>query len=257
MAAAINSIDLNSDLGEGYGPWRMGDDTAILSIVTSANVACGGHASDPDTMFQTLSLARELGVAVGAHPGYPYLLGFGRRRLPYSPGEIQRFLVAQIGALRGVAALVRTQVRYVKVHGALANLGADDRAVAETIVEAVSTFGDLAILAISSTELEHAARDRGLSVYSEIFADRAYTARGRLVPRDHPAAMIEDPGKAAERLIGFFKTGLMPTIDGPAIRLAAHSICIHSDTPGAAQIAQRLKSALADSGMTFSAFVAA
>jgi len=254
MASPIHSIDLNSDLGEGYGPWRMGDDAAMLSIITSANVACGGHASDPDTMFQTLSLARERKVVVGAHPSYPDLLGFGRRRLPYSPAEIQRFLVAQIGALKGVAALVGTQVRFVKIHGALANFGADDRPAAEAIVKAVKAFGDLAILAISGTELEHAARDNALTVYSEIFADRAYTARGRLVPRDHPAAMIEDPRKVAERLIGFFKTGLMPTIDGPAIELAAHSICVHSDTPGAPQIAQQLKSALADFGMTFRAF---
>jgi len=129
----------------------MGDDAAMLSIVTSANVACGGHASDPDTMYQTLSLARERSVVVGAHPGYPDLLGFGRRRLPCSLAEIQRFLAAQIGALIGVAGLVGTQVRYVKVHGALANFGADDRAVAEAIVEAVKAFGDLAILAISGT----------------------------------------------------------------------------------------------------------
>jgi UPF0271 protein len=256
MPLPINRIDLNSDLGEGYGPWRMGDDAAMLSIVTSANVACGGHASDPETMFRTLTLARERSVVVGAHPGYPDLLGFGRRRLPCSAGEIERFIAAQVGALLGIAALAGTTVRYVKPHGALGNLAADDSAVAEAIVTAVKSFGNLAVLAISGTELEHAARRRGLAVYSEIFADRAYTARGRLVPRDHAQAMIEDPDKAAQRLIGFFRTGLMPTIDGPDIVLEAHSICVHSDTQGAALIARRLKSALADGGMTFSPFVA-
>lgn len=257
MAGPITRIDLNSDLGEGFGPWRMGDDAAMLSIVTSANVACGGHASDPETMFQTLKLARDRSVVVGAHPGYPDLLGFGRRRLPYSPAEIERFLAAQIGALIGVAALAGIKVRYVKAHGALANAGADDRPIADAIVRSVKAFGDLAILAISGTELEHAARNADLPAYSEIFADRAYTSRGRLVPRDNPKAMIEDPSEAAERLIGFFQTGLMPTIDGPPVALAAHSICVHSDTPGAAQIAQRLKSALAQSGMTFLSFISA
>lgn len=251
------SIDLNADLGESFGPWRMGDDATMLSLVTSANVACGGHASDPETMFQTLSLAQEHGVVVGAHPGYPDLLGFGRRRLPYSPAETQRFCVSQIGALMGISSLIGMKVRYVKPHGALGNLAADDREVAEAIVEGVAALGGLAILAISGTELETVARAHGLEVYSEIFADRSYTSRGRLVPRSHPSAMITDPKTAADRLIKFFETGVMPTIDGPPVKLRADSICIHGDGPHAVSMAQMLKAALADAGLTFAPFLAA
>lgn len=246
---------MNADLGESFGPWRMGEDAAMLSLVTSANVACGGHASDPETMFHTLLLAHERAVVVGAHPGYPDLLGFGRRRLPYSPAETQRFCIAQIGSLMGIAALATTRVRYVKPHGALANLAADDRAVAEAIVEGVASLGGLALLAISGTELENVARARGLDVYSEIFADRTYKSSGRLVPRDHPSAMLSDPEAAAQRLIGFFRTGVMPTIDGPPVKLDAHSICIHGDSPHAVSMARRLKTALADAGLTFAPFL--
>jgi len=254
-SSTISSIDLNADLGESYGPWPMGDDAVMLSLVSSANIACGGHAGDPETMFKTLQLARQRGVSVGAHPGYPDLLGFGRRRLPYTPAEVQRFCVAQIGALVAMASLAGTRVRYVKPHGALANLAADDRAVADAIAAGVAAIGGLAVLAISGTELADAARARGLAAYSEIFADRAYTSRGRLVPRDHPAAMITDPSVAAQRLIGFLRTGLMPTIDGPDIALDAHSVCIHGDSPHAVAMARRVRQALHDTGVGIGAFV--
>src|SRR5690554_4122080 len=186
-------IDLNSDLGESFGPWSKGDDATMLSIVTSANVAAGGHASDPETMFKTLSLAAERGINVGAHPGYADPLGFGRRVIPMAPAEVGRMVAAQVGALQGVAALAGTEVRYVKPHGALGNLAADDRPVAAAIVEAVRLLpGELAILAISGTELEHAARAAGVKVFSEIFADRGYLASGRLVPRSRPDAILTD-----------------------------------------------------------------
>lgn len=257
MGIPNKSIDLNSDLGESFGPWSMGDDATMLSLVTSANVACGGHASDPETMFQTLSLAREHGVVVGAHPGYPDLLGFGRRRLPYTAAETQRFCVSQIGALVAIGALTGAPVRYVKPHGALGNLAADDREVADAIVQGVAALGGLAILAISGTELEDAARANDLEVYSEIFADRSYTSRGRLVPRSHPSAMITEPETAAQRLIRFFETGMMPTIDGPPVKLRADSICIHGDSQHAVSMARQLRKALADAGLTFAPFLAA
>jgi 5-oxoprolinase (ATP-hydrolysing) subunit A len=256
MKPTNRSVDLNSDLGESFGPWKMGDDETMLSLVTSANVACGGHASDPETMFRTLSVARECNVVIGAHPGYPDPLGFGRRRIPYSPSEIQRFCVAQIGALCGVAAVAGAQVHYVKPHGALANLAADDRDVAEAIVAGVAAMGGLAILAISGTELEGVARARGMQVYSEIFADRSYTARGRLVPRDHPQAMITDPDIATGRLVRFFESGLMPSIEGAAVRLKADSICIHGDSPHAVAMAHRLKSGLIEAGIAIAPFIA-
>lgn len=253
----MRSIDLNSDLGESYGPWRMGDDAAMLDLVTSANVACGGHAGDPEVMFDTLSMARERGVIVGAHPGYVDREGFGRRVIPMKMGEIQRMVAAQVGALSGIAALAGTSVRYVKPHGALGNLAADDRPVAEAIVRAVSSISrSLAILAISGTELEVVAREHGLPVYSEIFADRAYLQNGRLVPRQRAGAMIHDSQTAAERLLEFFRTGLMPTIDGASIALAAQSICVHGDSPGAVVMARELRTRLGDAGLSIAPFLA-
>jgi UPF0271 protein len=250
------TIDLNSDLGEGYGPWRMGDDGAMLDLVTSANIACGGHASDPETMFQTLSLARENGVVVGAHPSYADREGFGRRVIPCTMGEIERLVATQIGALMGAAALAGTRVRYVKAHGALANLAADDRSVADAIARATAAVSpDLAILAISGTELEAAGRHKNLAVYSEIFADRGYTPAGRLVPRNRPGAMIHDAQAAAARLVDFLTTGLMPTLEGTPIPLEAHSICVHGDSPGAVAMARHIRQALEAKGIALKPFL--
>jgi len=249
-------IDLNSDLGEGFGPWAMGDDAAMLSLVTSANIACGGHASDPETMFTTLRQAAERGVVVGAHPGYADREGFGRRIIPMAPAEIGRMVAAQVGALQAVARLAGTTVRYVKPHGALGNLAADDRAVSEAIVAAVSTVSaDLAILAISGTELEHAARAAGVTVFSEIFADRAYLPNGRLMPRSRPGSVLHDADAAADRLLRFLDSGLMPVADGAPIRLAAQSICVHGDTAGAVQMAERIRARLAEAGVTVAPFL--
>ena len=238
-------IDLNSDLGESFGPWVMGDDAAMLDVVTSANIACGGHASDPETMFRAVTEAKKRGVIIGAHPGYADPAGFGRRVIPMSPAEIGRMVAAQVGALAGVAALAGAKLRYVKPHGALGNLAADDPAVAHAIVAAVAALpGQLAILAISGTELEIAARAAGVTVFSEIFADRAYLPNGRLVPRSRPGAVLHDATKAAERLISFLQTGLMPVIDGDPIKLAAHSICVHGDTAGAVDMARIIRAQL-------------
>lgn len=247
-------IDLNADLGEGFGPWTLGDDAAMLGLVTSANVACGGHAGDPETMFRTLVLARERGVTVGAHPGYADREGFGRRVIPMAPDEIGRMVAAQVGALQGVAALAGVSVRYVKPHGALANLAADDRAVAAAIVAAVAASG-LAVLAISGTELEGVAREAGLRVFSEVFADRAYLPSGRLVPRSQPGAVLHDAEAVAARLIGFLETGLMPVIGGDPVRLAVQSVCLHGDTPGAVGMAQGLRARLAAAGITVAPFL--
>lgn len=212
-------MDLNSDLGEGFGPWSMGDDAAMLGVVTSANIACGGHASDPDTMFATLRMAAERGVVIGAHPGYADPLGFGRRVIPMEPIEIARMVAAQVGALQGVAALAGAKVAYVKAHGALANLAADRREVADAIASAVKALpGGLAILAISGTELEAA-------------------------------------GRAAERLIGFLDTGLMPVVGGDPIPLAAQSICVHGDSPDAVAMAREIRTRLQAAGVVLAPFL--
>lgn len=250
-------IDLNADLGEGFGPWSMGDDAAMLSIVTSANIACGGHASDPETMYQTLLLARENGVNVGAHPGFNDREGFGRRVIPMSPVEIGRMCAAQIGALIGIAAQVGVPVTYVKPHGALGNLAARDREVANAIIAAVRKIDSkLAILAISGTQSEQAARAAGASVYAEIFADRGYLSNGQLVPRGQDGAMIHDATEAADRLISFLETGLMPVVDGDPIELDARSICVHGDSAGAVDMARSIREKLTATGVQVRSFAA-
>ena len=249
-------IDLNSDLGEGFGPWPMGDDAAMLSVVTSANIACGGHAGDPETMFATLKLAAAKGVIIGAHPGYVDREGFGRRIIPMRTAEIERMVAAQIGALMGVAALAGAQVRYVKAHGALANLAADNREVADALARAVRAISpDLAFLAISGTEQQTAARAAGLNTFSEIFADRGYLPNGRLVPRSQPGAMIAGAA-AADRLLQFLDTGKMPVSKGPPIPLQAQSICVHGDSPGAVAMAQDIRRALLSADVTVAPFLA-
>lgn len=248
-------IDLNADLGEGFGPWAMGDDAAMLSIVTSASLACGGHAGDPETMFTALRSAAERGVTVGAHPGYSDREGFGRRVIPMSPAEVGRMVAAQVGALQGIAALADVPVRYVKAHGALANLAADRAEIAAAIAGAVAALpGRLALLAISGTELETEGRNAGLEVVSEVFADRAYKADGRLVPRGQPGAVLEDAEAAADRLIRFIETGHMPVLGGGEVALAAGSVCIHGDNPHAVSMARRVRARLEMAGIDLRAF---
>ncbi len=249
-------IDLNSDLGESFGPWQMGNDPDMLKVVTSANIACGGHASDPETMFETLRLAKENNVIVGAHPGYNDKEGFGRRVIPMHPVEIGRMVAAQIGSLMAVAALVGVKVAYVKPHGALGNLAARDKDVAAEIVKVVAQIDkQLSILAISGNELEHAARASNVPVYSEIFADRGYLSSGQLVPRGQNGAMIKDADEAADRLLAFMKSGMMPVIDGDPIKLNAHSICVHGDSPTAVSMAQTIRQKLTADGISIKPFL--
>lgn len=248
-------IDLNSDLGEGFGPWSMGDDAAMLAIVSSANIACGGHASDPETMYRTLMLAREAGVSVGAHPGFDDPLGFGRRIIPMTPAQIGHMCAAQIGALVGVAAQADVTVTYVKPHGSLANLAARDRTVADAITEAVKKIDpNLAILAISGTQSEASAKAANRKVFSEIFADRGYLASGHLVPRGEEGAMIDDPAEAAARLLSFLNTGLMPVINGDPIKLRASSVCVHGDSACALEMALDIRARLTAHGVQITPF---
>ncbi len=248
-------IDLNSDLGEGYGPWTMGDDAQILDCVTSANIACGGHAGDPETMFRTLRLAAQKGVRVGAHPGYADREGFGRRVIPMAVDEIGRMVVAQVGALMALARLAGTEVRYVKPHGALGNLAAADRGVAAGIVAAVRGLDpQLAVLAISGTMLEQVAREQGVAVYSEVFADRAYQPNGQLVPRSQPGAVLHDAKAAADRLVGYLRSGRMPVAGGEPIALRADSICVHGDSAHAVEMARHIRARLQAEGVVLAPF---
>lgn len=252
----MTRIDLNADLGESFGPWVMGADADMLDIVTSANVACGGHAGDSKTMFEVLTMAAEKGVSVGAHPGFEDKEGFGRRRLPLTRLEIKRLIAAQVGALKGVAGLTGAQVRYVKPHGALGNWAAEDSGVAEAIAMAVKhSAPDCAILAISGTELEKASKHLKIETFSEIFADRGYADNGNLVPRSEAGAIISDPEAASERLIRFFETGDMPTVSGGSVRLDAHSICIHGDSPHAVAMGVSIRERLVQQGFVLKPFI--
>ncbi len=238
------AIDLNADLGERIGPDAAASDDAMLSIVSSANIACGGHAGDAETMRRTLVLAAERGVAIGAHPGYEDREGFGRREIPMRTEEIGGMVAAQVGALQSIAAL--------------ANLAARDADVAAAIVDAVQGFDErLTVLAISGTEIERVARASGAPVASEIFADRGYRPDGQLVPRGEQGALLFDTEEAADRLLGFLETGRMPVVGGDPIELAADSVCVHGDTPSAVAMATRMREVLTAAGAGPVPFVAA
>ncbi|MDP4003366.1 5-oxoprolinase subunit PxpA [Methylobacterium sp. NEAU K] len=251
----MGSVDLNADLGEGYGAYACGDDEAMLAVVTSANVACGLHAGDPEIMASTFRLARERGVAVGAHPGFPDLWGFGRRRMPFTPAEIERLVAYQVGAAAGLAAYAGHRITYVKAHGALANLAAEDRAVADAIARAVRAVDrDLALLAIALTAQVAAGAACGLDVHQEIFADRGYTEDGQLIPRGRPGALITDTDEAAARVLAMVAAGAILTAGGTSLPTPIRSICVHGDSTHAVATARAVRARLEGAGVTLLPF---
>ena len=250
------SIDINSDLGESYGAWRMGDDAAMLGIVTSANVACGFHAGDPAGILQTLRSAAERGVAVGAHVAYPDLVGFGRRNMDPTSSELVADVIYQIGALQGLAAAAGTRVRYVKPHGALYNTIAHDERQGDDVISALLAIDPrLTLLALAGSPLIERARSRGIAVVSEAFADRAYNDDGTLVSRRLPGAVLHDAGQVAERMLSWTHTGELTSITGRPVRIQADSICVHGDSPGAVEMARRIRARFDEAGVTLRAFV--
>ena len=248
-------MDLNSDLGESFGAWRMGDDAAMLDIVTSANVACGFHAGDPAGILETLRAAAARGVAVGAHVGYPDLVGFGRRNMDPTSRELVADVIYQIGALQGLAAAAGTRVVYVKPHGALYNtIAQDPRQAADVITALLAVDPGLVLLALAGSPLVDWARERGLRVVAEAFADRAYTPAGALVSRREPGAVLHDPAQVAERMLDLVRTGEITAIDGSRVRLQADSICVHGDSPGAVSMARALRQAFESAGVALAPF---
>jgi len=242
-------INLNADLGEGYGPWTMGDDAAMLAIVNSANVACGGHAGDPDVMRLTLRLAQEHGVSIGAHPSYPDLRNFGRRAMALTPAELENQLAAQIGALMGIAALEGIRVSHVKPHGALNNQACIDRALADTICTTIRAIDPaLILLAPAASQLVAAGHAAGLAVVEEIFADRAYLPDGQLVPRSRPDAMIHGADACLAHVRAMLEARALVAIDGTRIPTAIGSICVHGDSPDAVAVARSLRDGLQAAG---------
>ena len=251
-------IDLNSDLGESLGAWRMGDDEAMLEIVSSANVACGFHAGDAAGILRTLRSAAQRGVCVGAHVAYPDLRGFGRRNMDVASEDLRADVIYQVGALQALAAAAGTSVRYVKPHGALYNTIAHDERQARDVIAALQSLdADLVLVALAGSRLVEWAREQGLRVVQEAFADRAYTPQGALVSRREPGAVLHDPAEVAARMLRLVQDGTLPAIDGSLVRIEADSICVHGDSPGAVAMARALRASLEQAGVAIAPFAGA
>ena len=249
-------MDINSDLGESFGAWRMGDDATMLGIVTSANVACGFHAGDPAGILETLRAAAQHGVAVGAHVAYPDLVGFGRRNMDPTSQELVADVIYQIGALQGLAAAAGTRVRYVKPHGALYNtIAQDERQAYDVITALLAVDPGLTLMALAGSPLIGWARARGLRVVAEAFADRAYNDDGSLVSRRLPGAVLHDADAIAERMLRLVQTGEVESITGRSVPVQADSICVHGDSPGAVEMARRIRARLEQAGVALRPFV--
>ncbi|KEJ89059.1 LamB/YcsF family protein [Sulfitobacter donghicola] len=249
------TVDLNADMGESYGAWKMGDDAALLDIVTSANVACGFHAGDWDVMAATMKAAAQKGVGIGAHPGFPDLHGFGRQRMNFATGSLQNLVRYQIGAAQAMARAAGGAVRHLKLHGALANMASEDEAMAKACYEAALDLApDLIIMVLAGTAQQRAASSLGCKVACEIFADRAYNDDATLVDRALSGAVIHDPDEAGRRMAKMVGEGAIITNSGKRIETRIDTICLHGDTPSAVRIASEVRRALVDSGVTLAQF---
>ena len=242
-------LNLNADLGESFGPWKMGSDAAMLRIVNSANVACGYHAGDPPVMLKTVALARDNGVSVGAHPGFPDLQGFGRRRMDIPADELEAMLICQIGALDACARAQGLRVTHVKPHGALSNIACADRKVADVVARAVQRLDPtLILLAPAASLMVLGGRERGLPVVEEIFADRAYLDDGNLVPRSQPGAMVHGAEASLAHVMRMVEEQALVSINGKRIPVEPQSICVHGDNAEAVATAQALRDGLTQAG---------
>jgi 5-oxoprolinase (ATP-hydrolysing) subunit A len=253
----MTAIDLNSDLGESYGAWSMGDDAAMLAIVSSANIACGFHAGDPAGLYRSVKAAATDGVVVGAHVSYPDRVGFGRRDLDATYDELKADVIYQIGALKGIAAAAGTSVRYVKPHGALYNRIATDAKQGQAVIDAIKAIDPaLVLMGLANAPILDLAEKAGLSVVAEAFADRAYTPQGHLVSRREAGAVLHDAAKIADRMVGLARNGTLEAIDGSTIHIKAQSICVHGDSPGAVAIAQEIRRRFEADGISITSFLA-
>jgi UPF0271 protein len=247
-----DSIDLNCDLGEGFGRYEMGDDAAMLEIVTSVNVACGFHAGDPDIMAERAAQTLEKGIVLGAHPSFDDLHGFGRRRIQGIPNqELHNLIIYQVGALQGIARSVGQKVTHVRAHGALGNMTDEQPELAEVLAGAIAAMdSDIALMTMAGCAADVAARALGLKVARQAFADRAYNDDGTLVSRSLPGAVLEDVAAATERVIRLAEEGTIETINGEALQLDARVVCVHGDSPAAVKMAESIRSALENRGIS-------
>jgi UPF0271 protein len=250
-------MDLNSDVGESFGRWQLGDDATMLTLVTSANVACGFHAGDPSTLRRTCTVAAEQGVTVGAQVGYRDLAGFGRRFIDATPAELTDDVIYQIGALDGICRAAGTRVRYVKPHGALYNTIVHHRAQAEAVVTAVRAYDQaLPVLGLPGSVFLEVAEEAGLRTVREFFVDRGYTPEATLVPRSQPGALLHDPDEVTARVLRMVTDGVVRAVDGSDVRVQAESACVHGDSPGAVEMARAVRAGLEKAGVELGSFAA-
>jgi 5-oxoprolinase (ATP-hydrolysing) subunit A len=246
----MQRIDLNSDLGESFGPWPMGQDEALMASITSANIACGFHAGDPGVMRRTVDLAARSQVAIGAHPGFQDLVGFGRREMHATPEEVEDLVLYQVAALAGIAAARNVRLQHVKAHGALYNMAARDAAFADAIARAVKAFdASLILFGLPGSELLRAGTAHGLRVAAEAFADRAYEPDGSLASRRKAGSVIHDPAVVVERAVRMARDHQVGATDGSTIAFKPDTLCLHGDTPGSAELARRIRAALEACGV--------
>jgi UPF0271 protein len=244
-------IDLNSDMGEGFGPYRLCDDEALMDVVSSANIACGFHAGDPETMARMVRLAKARGVGVGAHPGFSDRLGFGRREMPVEADEMRQQVLYQLGALTAIARCEGVPVAHIGFHAAMGNMINRDAALADLIMQAISSVDpELIVFSMPDTEIERAAKRAGLRTLTLFLADRAYDAAGQLVSRKLPNSVIKEEAKVRARVRQFLESGMVTTIDNRTIEVRARSILVHSDTPGSLELARIVRSEIEAAGAT-------
>jgi 5-oxoprolinase (ATP-hydrolysing) subunit A len=245
MGGLMTTIDLNADVGESFGPWPLGEDDRLIPLLSSANVACGFHAGDPGTIERTVALAVRAGVAVGAHPGYPDLAGFGRRELAMAPAELEAAILYQLGAVAAFARAAGAELHHVKAHGALYNTAARDPAVAESVARAVRRFSrDVVLFGLAGSVQLEAGRAAGLAVAAEAFPDRAYEGDGSLRSRSRAGSVLTDSAEIAARAVALARDGQVTACDGTVLRLRPDTLCLHGDTPGAAEHARAVRAAL-------------
>ena len=251
----VMKVDLNSDMGEGFGPWRMGDDAALLDVITSANIACGFHAGDPDVMAETMRLAAKNGVGIGAHPGFADLKGFGRRRLNIGADELGNMIAYQLGAAEGVAKSVGAKIRHFKLHGALANMCAEDATLAKTCYSAALRVNpEIILMVLAETAQQAVVQELGANWAGEIFADRAYEDDATLVDRSKAGAVLHDADMAAERILTMLREDAIIAESGKRIPAKIDTICLHGDTPEAVEMARALRTKLSAAGVTLTQF---
>jgi UPF0271 protein len=249
----MRKIDINCDMGESFGVYKLGMDEEVIKLITSANIACGFHGGDPNVMDRTVKIAKEFGVGIGVHMGFPDLLGFGRRDMDIRKEELINYIIYQIGALEAFTRKHGVKIQHIKAHGSMGNISDVNRTVAEAIVDAISfVLPEAKLFVKQGTEIHKVAKERGISVVLEIFADRAYTKSGTLVSRKIPGAVIKDPKEAAENVLRMVTEGKSKTIDGEFIEIEGESVCVHGDTVGAIDIVRHVRDKLEKAGVEIS-----